>query len=334
MIKHKVFLSNLGGSYSDPIARGMQWTGVNAGLRSDTKICLKPNLTFPTFRQGVMTSPEAIEAIIRYLKDFTPHITICESDSGGYNRFSMDEVFQKTGLNDIAKRYDVRILNMSQTASRSIQFSHRWRQFSIPLPRILLDETDLFITMPVPKIHMNTQVSMSVKNQWGVIQVPAERLKLHPYFWRVVYEVNKALPRSISVIDGKYGLTRSGPMKGDVVDLNWLMVADNVFVADYVCCVLMRIDPRSVSYLRHIFKREGIAGMTNVDFNADYNRFVSKNAFYLKRSWTDYPGLFAFNSRPLAYIAYESPLAGLLHRLLYLFREPFYDYNQKKTPES
>jgi hypothetical protein len=31
-----------------------------------------------------------------------------------------------------------------------------------------------------------------------------------------------------------------------------------------------------------------------------------------------------FNSRFLAYVGYESPLAKPLHWLLYLFREPFY----------
>ena len=53
-----------------------------------------------------------------------------------------------------------------------------------------------------------------------------------------------------------------------------------------------------------------------------------KERFYLKRELTDYPGLFAFNSSRLAYLAYFSPLAGLMHKLLYLFRVPFYDYKK------
>jgi hypothetical protein len=52
-----------------------------------------------------------------------------------------------------------------------------------------------------------------------------------------------------------------------------------------------------------------------------------KERFYLKRAWTDYPGLWAFHSPALSYLAYFSPLVGVLHRMLYLFRKPFYDYD-------
>jgi hypothetical protein len=58
-------------------------------------------------------------------------------------------------------------------------------------------------------------------------------------------------------------------------------------------------------------------------FNADRMAF-RRAPFTLRRTWTDLPGLFCFHSRLLAYVGYESPLAGLLHRLLYLVREPFY----------
>lgn len=332
--KHKVFLARLGDNYAEVMGEGMEWTGLRSLVDSSTRVCIKPNLTFPTFRKGVMTNPEAVEGIIRYLKDFTNHITICESDSGGYNRFSMDEVFRNTGLTDLAREYDVRVVNMSNEPARSILVLHKGRKLSVPLPRFLFDETDLFITMPVPKIHMNTYVSLSVKNQWGVIQNPPDRLKLHPYFWKVIYEVNKALPRIISVVDGKYGLTRSGPMRGDEVELNWLMISDNIFAADYICCLLMGISPESVPYLRRIFREEEIFGLRDVVLNTDYSQFVSQHPFYLKRAWTDYPGLVAFNSRLVAYLGYHSPLAGLLHKLLYLYREPFYDYDRYRKTNS
>jgi hypothetical protein len=50
-----------------------------------------------------------------------------------------------------------------------------------------------------------------------------------------------------------------------------------------------------------------------------------REAFYLKRKWTDLPGLLAFKS-PL--LAYFSPLSKLLHTILYLFREQLYDYKK------
>ncbi len=301
---------------------GFAFLGESARIQWSDRVAIKPNLTFPEFRRGVMTNPEAIEALVIYLKDFTNNITICESDSGGYNRFSMDEVFERTGIASFAKRYGVKVVNMSFLPSRPIQVQRYRREFEVPLPSLLLDDTDLFITMPVPKVHANTTVSLSLKNQWGVIQDPALRLKLHPCFQEVIYRINKALPRALSVVDGKYGLTRNGPMRGDALELNWLLMSDNLFVADLAVTELMGFDYRKIPYLRYILAKERLASLDGVESNAEH-RFRS-NAFYLSRDWTDYPGLLTFNSRTLAYIGYESLLAKPLHWILYRFREPFY----------
>ena len=69
--------------------------------------------------------------------------------------------------------------------------------------------------------------------------------------------------------------------------------------------------------------------MENIAFSQDYHQSI-KDKFYLKRLWTDSPGPFAFRSFSLAFLAYYSPLSDILHKLLYLFREPFYDY---QTPD-
>ncbi len=321
-VTRRIYVGSLSEGYAPCIAQGLQFIS-GSTIRPGTRIAIKPNLTFPVFRQGVMTNPEAVEALVIYLKDFTDHITICESDSGGYNRFSMDDVFNATGLSAMAQKYGVQIVNLSHVASRPISVDRGSGSISVPLPTLLLDETDLFITMPVPKVHCNTGVSISMKNQWGIIQQPELRLKLHPYFDDVIYAVNKALPPSISIVDGKYGLTRSGPMRGDVLELNWLLVGDNLFYVDYVVTELMGHDYRSIPHLRFAFRKEGIRSLEAVRFNTDYRKFIC-NDFYLEREWTDYPGVLTFNSRLLAYLGYESMLAKPLHWLLYQFRQPFY----------
>jgi uncharacterized protein (DUF362 family) len=321
-----IFIERTIDDYSLLLARAFDWLGLSARLVPGTRVAIKPNLTFPSFRPGVMTNPAVLDALIRLLKDCSCQVTVVESDSGGYNRFSMDEVFTATGIRNLAQKFDVQLINLSSSVGRPMSITVRRRELSVPIPAFLLDSTDFLLTVPVPKVHLNTGVSLSVKNQWGIIQNPSDRLRLHPDFAEVIYAVNKAMPPIISIIDGKYGLTRSGPMEGDPVELNWVMVADDLFRADFLCCQLMGIDPFSVGYLRSAFRKEGIGDLSNVRLNRDPSEFVTSPPFFLRRKWTDYPGLWAFNSRFLAYVAYRSPLAGLLHRLLYLFRTPFYDY--------
>lgn len=319
----RAFLGSVSRGYADLLQDGFRFCGGADAIRSGDRVCIKPNLTFPHFRQGVMTTPDALEALVVFLKSYTDRITICESDSGGYNRFSMDEVFRTTGIAEMARRYGVRIVNLSFEPSRVVRVEAGLRRLDVPLPVLLLDDTDRFITVPVPKVHLNTVVSVAVKNQWGVIQEPAMRLKLHPYFKEVIYAVNRSLPRAFAFVDAKYALTRSGPLRGDAVEWNWGMVTDSIFYADLIVTRLMGMDQRRIRYLEYIFRKEGIRSLAEVAFNTDWASF-RRGPLHLQREWTDYPGLLTFNSRLLAYIGYESALAKPLHWLLYRFREPFF----------
>jgi hypothetical protein len=103
-----------------------------------------------------------------------------------------------------------------------------------------------------------------------------------------------------------------------------------VFAADFVASSLIGIDPMSIPHLRYALSREQIIDWSKINLNCDPSPFEVAKKFHLERQWTDYPGLWAFRSRSIAYVAYESPLAGALHWLLYKFREPFYDYDTVK----
>jgi uncharacterized protein (DUF362 family) len=323
--KKRIYLDRLDRGYAAVIRDGLQWLNLQGRLTASSSVFIKPNLTFPVFRKGVMTNPECVEALVVALKDYTNHIVIGEADSGGYNRFSIDDVQQKIGLKDLGKKYGIRVVNLSRLPRREIRFAAGSREVVFPLPEILLDEADVVFSAAVPKIHMNTRVSMTVKNLWGCIPEPGIRLKLHPYLDGVLRETVGHLKKTVGLIDGRYGLNRSGPMRGDPVELNWLMMADDLYAADALCCRLMQIDPQSVYYLRPVLAEK------DVEVSQEFEKFVGPQ-FYLKREWTDYPGLLCFRSPLLSYVAYFSPLAGLLHKLLYLFRKPFYDYeNPERT---
>jgi uncharacterized protein (DUF362 family) len=321
----KIFIERINKDYLTQIQKGLSFIDIASKVKDRETVFIKPNLTFPHYREGVMTSPECIKQLVVALKDYTNNIIIGESDGGGYNRFPMEEVFYKTGISAIAKKYGVKLVNLSKLASRNIHFQHKRREFAVPLPQLLLDEVQLFISVPVPKVHSNTGISMSIKNQWGCIQEPSLRLKLHPYFKKVILEINKALNVGVSLIDGRYGLNRNGPMRGDPVKLDWLIVANNILAADVTCCTLMGIDPFSVNYITYYKQNEPIQELKDIQFSQAHEKFIGPQ-FYLKRDFWDYPGYFAFQSSSLAWLVYHSPLSRVLHKGLYLFREKFYDH--------
>lgn len=327
-MKYRAFLGNLSSvGYLDLIQQGLEYIEFDRLVSQDARIFIKPNLTFPTYRPGVMTSPMAIEAAILAVREYTPHIYIGDADSGGYNRFSMDEVYRKTGLWQFAEKYSVQVVNLSKVGRRTTAFHYLNRNFSLELPSLLTDEIDLLITMPVPKVHANTGVSLTFKNQWGCIPEPTDRLALHPYLKHVVLEVNKAVKARVAIIDGKYGLNINGPMRGCPIELNWVLVTSDIGAGARLACELMQIPLEKITHLRYARQLGFIPDFNEIEINQGIQPFL-KEKFVLKRKWTDYPGLIAFNIPFVAYLAYFSPFAELLHRILYLFREPFYEHRR------
>jgi uncharacterized protein (DUF362 family) len=325
----RLHLQKLESDYRPCVERALEAVGFFDSVKSGGRVFLKPNLTFPIYRPGVMTSFDCLYAVTHCLIDHGYRVVIGEADSGGYNRFSMDEVMRGMGIDKLARDAGAEIVNLSFTEPEWVEVRAGWRRLRVPFPRLMLREIDAFITLPVPKIHMNSLVSMSIKNQWGCIQEPSERLKLHPYFAEVMFEFNKRLTNAYSIIDGRFGLNRTGPMLGDVVDFNWMLASNDLVAADRVCCRIMQIDERRVKYLRHFERRGWWCPFEKIAINADIAQF-QKEKFYLVRKWTDFPGLVCFNSAFLAWLGYHSPFAGFAHWLLYLFREPFYEYDKEK----
>ncbi len=318
----KVFIESLEGGYAAALAAAMRYLGAEAGLKPGLHVAIKPNLTFPHFRPGVMTTREAIEAVVEFLKNYTDRITVCEADSGGYNRFAMEEVFCATGLEQLACRYGIALCNLSRVPVRRLRIRAGWRRLVVPLPAPILEDTDLLVTMPVPKVHANTVLSGAIKNQWGLIPHPEVRLKLHPYLNAVLWEIHQVLPHTLVVMDGRWGLNRNGPMRGEAVALNWLLASDDVVAADLAMAELLGFAARQVPHLRYACRRRGWQRGTVVERNRELSPF--RRRFRLERAWTDLPGRVAFHWPAAAWLAYRSPLAAPLHRLLYLVREPFY----------
>ncbi|MEM1589792.1 MAG: DUF362 domain-containing protein [Candidatus Bathyarchaeia archaeon] len=155
---YRAFLGNLfEADYYDLIKQGLDWIKFGELISKDARIFIKPNLTFPTYRPGVMTNPHAVEATILAIREYTPYIIIGDADSGGYNRFSMDDVYRKTGLWGFAEKYNVRVVNLSKLEWKTLTFWYRNRQFSVDLPRLLTDEIDLLVTIPVYRKYMLIQ---------------------------------------------------------------------------------------------------------------------------------------------------------------------------------
>lgn len=322
-VSPKVFVSPLGPDTSETIRQGLNYINASRLLTPGTHVFIKPNLTFPQFRPGVTTTPAYIENVIIALKDYSIKITIGEADSGGFNRFSMQDVYRELGIDEICKRYAVDLVNLYDLPRTNVPFGYEGRAYQIPIPNIFSEQIDFTITLPVPKIHMNSGVSLSFKNQWGCIPDPKDRLRLHPAFKQAVLEINKHVKTKMVLADGTYGLNDSGPMLGTPEKLDVTLISDDIGAAAVGLCRLMGIDYKTISHLKYAEARNWIPDLNSICYSRPPEELCSKK-FSLKRKLTDLPGLTAFNNNAFAWLIYFSPASDLLHKAYSFIRKPFY----------
>src|SRR6266567_471220 len=130
----RVYIQHLASNYPVLVREGLTQVGFFEHVPPGSKVFLKPNLTFPTYQPGVMTSYECLKAVTELLTGQGYKVIIGEADSGGYNRFSMDEVFDKMGINDLARQTGAQVVNLSFTKPEIVALRAGWRHLKIPMP--------------------------------------------------------------------------------------------------------------------------------------------------------------------------------------------------------
>ena len=199
---------------------------------------------------------------------------------------------------------------------RLISFRSGRRTYQLPLPTRLLHETDLFITMPVPKIHCMTGLTLSYKNQWGCV-TDVMRLRRHYLFDDAIVAINRALKPAV-LADGTYFLDHNGPMEGDPIRMDLIIAASDAGAFDRYVSELMGFSWRRV---RHLRRAAELGDMPSRLEDIEYNVSPSDartHTFRLERTLRNYIALAGFNSRFLTWLGYESWFGRVvLHTILY-----------------
>lgn len=329
----KVYISSLNGNLLDKLLNAFEWIGLDSIVKPENKVFLKPNFTFPFYKRAVTTSPELIEAVVSILKRRTKNIVIGESD-GAAAAWTVKEAFGGHKIPQICRRYGISMIDLTNSEGVQVKFKLNKKILILELPKILLNDTDVFITLPVPKIHCMTKVSLALKNQWGCIPLARKRFRYHPYFDNLVCELNKIINPKIVIADCSYMLTCNGPMFGEEVKTNMLVVSNDIGSFELSMLHIMGLDKWDISHI-NAAKKAGIIpkSIDEIEFNTDWAKY-KMNDFFLKRTIQNYLALFCFKSRFMTWVAYESPVSGLIHRILYAIKEnPLKEAIEKKKNE-
>jgi uncharacterized protein (DUF362 family) len=324
-MKPRAWIGRTDTGIADAVREGLEFIDWTKTVHADTRVFVKPNLTYPRHKPGATTTPEFMDAVLGVLRERTRNIVIGESD-GGNNSYPVEVPFEGHGLYEIAERHGAELFSLSRDTWRRIPVKTGFCTRSIPLSERLLDGFDLTVNLPVPKMHFVVEYTGAIKNHWGLIP-DTMRLRNHYFFSKAILEIIRRVSPEIVIADGTYFMDRNGPIRGDTVAMNLTVVADSPGTADHVLTRVMGLDAADYFYLREAM-RQGMMPVSadDIDLNARPEDFSCRK-FHLERSKMDWFATAGFHSKWMTKVVYDSPLAGPIHRLIRLGRK-----EKKKIP--
>ncbi|MCK4306898.1 DUF362 domain-containing protein [candidate division WOR-3 bacterium] len=314
---YSAYITKVDEKLKGDLIKGLEFINWTKYIKKDSKVFLKPNFTYPHYKEGITTNPELLRDLLEIVKDRADNVILGESDMG--NRSSTaDETLKGHGMCEICRDTGVELVNLSKLPSRFVEDKIQGRKVKVQLPNLLLDKIDCFISVPVLKVHVMTTVTLSIKNLWGCLP-DTMRMFQHPNFDRNVTLITKSVNPRIVVIDGIYGLNGHGPMYGDPIKMDLIITSDNPVVADSLGASIMGFLPNKIGHLR-IAEKEGL-GTTNLEvvrINRDWRQY--KRQFHIKKTFMDRISSLPFKSGFIAKMVYDSSLTPSIYKVVNMLK--------------
>ncbi|MBM3499172.1 MAG: DUF362 domain-containing protein [Armatimonadetes bacterium] len=242
-----VSLVRFGGSSAD-VDRALGLVGAADIVRPGARVLVKPNLHGgPGY-----TSPRVVEAVCRWAAERgAAEVFVGDGPFWACPADQAREYFRQAGLYAVAEAAGARAVNLHELPYRRLQTDDPALPEEIGLTELLF-ECDAVINLPLLKTHLNTLVTLGIKNLKGCLR-PKDKKRFHEL------ELNAALvgltriaaPRlSVTLLDATIAVEGMGPAAGTEVEMGLLAASRDLVAVDSVGCSLAGIDPGEVRAIR------------------------------------------------------------------------------------
>lgn len=297
---------------NEEIHKSFEFIRYRNSIKNDSTIFIKPNFTFPFYKEGITTNPLVLQHLLGLLKDKADRVIVGESD-GGNRSFTADQAFKGHGMYEICKATGAELINLSTIPAETVKGTIQGVSVKVQLPKMLLNDIDCFISVPVLKVHVMTTVTLSMKNLWGCYP-DTMRCLHHKYLSRKLTLITKLLNPQLILIDGTYALDGHGPMYGTPVYTNLIISANNPVVADTLGSAVMGIPLIKVDHIL-MAQKEGLGStdLSKVTINEDWKQYSRR--FKVSKTIIDNFSWILFNSETCAKCVMDSPFTPLIYKI-------------------
>jgi uncharacterized protein (DUF362 family) len=224
------------------------------GLKvKDLRVLVKPSFVYPTrdpVALGVITRPEFLAGVAAALRDHgAREVLVAESSVLGPSRVS----FHSTGVLPLLKGLATPVfLDEAETVEVEIKDPLVQKRFTVP--RVWL-EADLYLSLPKIKVNLFAQVTLSIKNNLGLLR-QKDRLLYHDYrLHRKLADLYRVRPPDLVIADCIVAGEGQGPLLAEPVPLGLMVAGTNPVAVDAVSCRLIGYEPAEVEHLRLLHEK-------------------------------------------------------------------------------
>lgn len=240
-------------------------------IKADSKVVIKPNLcTYVTkYIPACNTDRSLIEAVCYHLKSVSKKVTIVESDGP---RYGVETNFARSGIYEIAKKYNVEVKNLSKDEKRALDHPLLAK---FPLPVTVLD-ADIFIDLPVLKTHPITLFTGAIKNLWGCVP-QYDRILLHKHLDELLADLLMIIKPKIAIMDAIIAMEGQGPVRGSPRRLDLLLASTDMVAIDATAMRLVGLNPCQARHIVLAAERGyGEIKEENIEIDGDFEKYKTQ----------------------------------------------------------
>ena len=306
-----IYFSKIQNHLTDHLINGLEFIHWREIIEPGANVFIKPNFTWPEPRPGATTSLQFIDAVLPILKSLAGKVIVGESNGG---TFYADEAAHRLGAMEILKKHNVTFVNLSNQPAKNIQDVVAGKEISIQVSEYLLEQVDVFITMPVLKTHVVTGVTLGLKNQWGCIPSP-KRLLFHPILDYGITALNRAYRPRIAILDGTYAMDRRGPLEGDPIPADVMAISDDVVALDAMGTHLLGLPVQRIKHIQMAaYEKLGSIDLKSARINQPLPEPVIKAT--IRPNLMDWIAIILYRNFLLSKLAFDSPLTPFMYKMM------------------
>lgn len=240
----------------DMTVEALEMVEAEGALSEGRPVLVKPNYINARHPStGITTDGRVIEGVVKFLRQNGVEEIVIGEGSGHSDTF---EAFRVAGVDDVAKRWDVKLVDLNRDEFVEVHPPDPLALKSVKVAKTALEST--IISVPKLKLHRITDVTLSLKNMMGAMTPKGSMHTGH--LSMKIADLASLVKPSIAVVDGIIS-GEGHETSGNPVEMNLVIAGRDPVAVDAVAAAVMGVSPGAVKHLRYAEQR----GLGTCDLN-------------------------------------------------------------------